>query len=43
MEQCNVSSLLPCGCAEQSGWGDAEADVGVLNPHYQDEQYEQYR
>ncbi|GAB4817860.1 hypothetical protein N2152v2_004906 [Parachlorella kessleri] len=26
----------------RSGWGDAEADVGVLNPHYQEDHYDRY-
>ncbi len=38
--------VLTCSCLLallQSGWGDAEGDVGVLNPHYQEELYDQYR
>lgn len=29
--------------AVRGGWGDAEADVGPLNPHYDAERYRQYR
>lgn len=27
----------------QAGWGDEEADVGALNPHFDAEAYQEYR